>query len=409
MSRQPSHALWPVLAALLAGCSAAQPSATPSPAVTPTTVPASTSPTPTLTLVPTASPTSLPAPTPSPTPTPVDVAGIFVDRLANVSTLQATTTGTLTVGSDTTDITGETRVNTAGDTYVKVTCVTAGMSQTQATIRIGDQLYKSRDAGPFVAQPPAAASQPQLLSLLSTLASLTDTGVVSHLGQQLHHLLPPTTYVLDPAVLGISDARLANVQASVDFYAMSDGTPASMAASAEWQYQTPTDSQPATLTLEVVFISFDQTVLVQAPTEVWQLMTSRLNKLSIGYPADWQIKLASKASQPDKAERPDGTLTMTTWSIAPAFGLAKDVDYYASQMKRYYGTRLDSTEDMTVDGQPGKLLKMTPKGNTGARLYVAAVTKGGRFWVVELTTGPDPDGDGLAWLRSFVTTFHLRA
>jgi hypothetical protein len=345
-----------LLAALFAAsCGSNPPTLTTSPAASPTAAPRTAGPSPSATTMPTAAPTA--------TAVPVDVAEAFVSALSDPQyQARMTVTGSMTISGVVFPITGVTEVS-RGDSHNLLSIALPGGDQTTETIKVAGTSYEV-DHGVWVKSSPTAASAGgttgtslDLNTLTGTVGGLRDTGVETHAGRSLHHLVLPSGISLPVAVFGLTDPSISNPSLSLEFWAEDDGNPAAMTMAASWDQQASGKTVPVTMTIDYAIAS--TLVTISAPTELWAWRTSKTHKYQVAYPADWEVQAAASAKKDDYYVGWDGSYVGVYRHKTGGSTLNQITSYITKHLATWSAlksAKLTSNKAITVDGVKGRVL-----------------------------------------------------
>lgn len=145
------------------------------------------------------------------------------------------------------------------DSSSTMTMAIAGSTSTSDQVSVGDSDYSRTDGGSWT----KTARSTSGLSVTSLIAGgVTDKGVETHNGQQLHHLDP--VKAVDAKSI-FSDPNMATGSFSVVLWAKDDGTPAGMTIAGSWSQDSNGSPAQATLSLDFNFDTFSG-VTIEAPS-----------------------------------------------------------------------------------------------------------------------------------------------
>lgn len=199
---------------------------------------------------PTASPTLIPTPSPTPMPLPESfearvAAGDFRAQGSVVGTVKVN----LIIGSSSGPIIGTFKVK-GGDSAASISTKVLGTTIAYDSIVVGGWSYSRTNGGQWSRSP---ATGKTLQDFVGSGISLTDAGVETKFGRQLHHLTVADVSGLDPSGFGISagpDQKNLMIE-SLSFWSADDGTPAGLSVAASLDQKllgTPTHE---TVTLDI--------------------------------------------------------------------------------------------------------------------------------------------------------------
>ncbi len=225
-----------------------------------------------------------------PSPTPFDVAGAFVKKMTSGAfTARSTVTGTIDEGPVHGTLDG-TYTFSSGDYHYEINISVPGTRLTTHGTHIAGLTYKQEGSGPWLASTasPGGPAPGDLASQLTKVTSVTDVGLETKAGRQLHHLRPPGGLTIPPSSMGITDPDVRDATATVEIYAQDDGTLGALTMTMTWtQATTGGASVDAKMVLDFAFTNVGDVVTVTAPADVWQVFTSRRLPYTMAYPTDW--------------------------------------------------------------------------------------------------------------------------
>ena len=356
----------------------------------------------------TEAPEATPEPTPEPTEAPpVDASAAFVDVMGDpLLTANVTFTGTSTLGSTVTPSTGTLDIHKPSSHLTVTTGAGRKAVTTEAMNATGARYVKSHgqwfEAG-------AAAPENLLAVVTSVDGQVTDTGVETVGGRELHHLTiaPPSTLA---AALLLSGKGISNVAGTVDAWVEEDGTPVLMRLAAEWDQLVGKKTVHGTKSLDLSFGNVGEQVAITPPAQVWSWATSRKYGYRMGYPSDWQYEKASKGFV-DGFWGYDGDAVFVSRSKSYGFSL-NQVTSIVTENAKLWG----SSSVKVLANRPGKLGSLPARivQYTGKYkkvrywhvLYLAV--KSGKIYWVELRTEKKTDAADKALAADFAATFSVR-
>ena len=357
---------------------------------------------------PPAVPSQAPAsPTAAPTPSPsaVDVAAVFVEHLSG-PTFSATATidGTMSVGPVDGTITGEGVVS--GDNSSMTLSIDAGaFKQTTESIHVGDTTWSRQDPGPWLEDPPkpAGSSGTSLADVFRSATTLTDAGVETRAGQQLHHLRSSSGNEVPPGVFGLDSEGVKDATFTVDFYAKDDGTPAVMAITGKWTQVSGDTSLPAEMAFDMTFDDVGEPQVINPPEDVWVRYTSKALGYTMAHPPDWTVE--SKKNQDTYLLNDQGYVYV---AVTPYKGSTAKfaADLKASYKKPFKGD--PSSEAPTrLGGQPAIRLIYDYANDQNQDVTIAddVISRDGTGWEVFLATAGGHED--IEVFDQFVATFQF--
>jgi hypothetical protein len=174
-----------------------------------------------------------------------------------------TVTVTLIVGSSSGPVTGTFKVKGA-DSAESITSKILGTTVTYDSIVVGDWAYSRTNGGGWTKAP---ASGKTLQGFVSSGIVLTDEGVATKFGKQLHHITVANMAGVDPSAFGIAagpDQENLTIN-SLSFWAEDDGTPAGLSIGASFDQKVFNTPSHETLTLDISIDTLSG-VTITAPT-----------------------------------------------------------------------------------------------------------------------------------------------
>jgi hypothetical protein len=349
-------------------------------------------------------PTTAPTPTavPTPSPSPVDVTDDFV-RIITAPDFSATATvnGTVMVGPNTADVTGN-AIFAGPDSSVTLSVTGGEATQAIESVAIGSKRWGRKTPGPWLAAPDADPSEGSMSGTLATIASVKDLGVEEQDGRPLHHLQPGGGGAVSPAILGFDVEGATDPALVMDFYATDDGTPAVMRLDATWTQTVDDVSLPIALDLEFAFSGVGTSHAVSPPEDVWVVNASKPFKYSMAHPADWTIE----SSKTEDAYAIDGQPYVY---VAPQ-QLAKGatLDAFVADLQAFYKDDFGVPTSQTatsLGGQPATRLVYQFTNDQGQDVtFVDDISVRGRTgWEVFLVTAGG--ASDIPVFDQFVATF----
>ena len=225
---------------------------------------------------------------------PLDVAKAFREKMNATDAFDATISGTVTVGATSLAANGTLQVNGA-DSH-QVMTIAAAKPQRTETITVGGKTYTRRGDVWFGA--PASSSTMFGDAFSAALARVTDVGPASVDGRTLHHLTTPPGTTIPLTAVGTSPAP-AGATMTVEFYAEDDGTPAIIALDAAWTQKAGKVDQKASMHLDFTLDQDAAAATIAEPSPIWVTGHSKRLGYTLSYPADWDVELSHKGSDPD--------------------------------------------------------------------------------------------------------------
>jgi hypothetical protein len=356
----------------------------------------------------TPAPTS--APTPAPTAPPVDASNAFVKTMSalratvaidGAGSTKSTTSkiaGSMAVSGESSDVE---QTTTTGKARVKTHVITA------ANVR-----YTSRYELWFDSGAPADDDLPALLTSID--GGVTDTGVETRTGQELHHLAitPPATAA---AAIGVPAKGSSDVLVTMDAWVQEDGTPVFMTLGATWRQAVGKKQVDATRTLELAFSEVGQAITVSAPAQVWTMHASKLYGYNVAYPSDWVFQKGKKKGKtfwPDAYWGYESDVSF----VGSASSGGTSLGYLSSHVTRFMTTVWGVSGVKVTSNKPAKM------GRIGARRielsykskkqrYYAVIyltVKGGTFYYIEYRSDAKLTAADKDTAAGFARSFSLR-
>jgi hypothetical protein len=255
----------------------------------------------------------------------------------------------------------------------------------------------------------AAAPESLMTALLSVDGQVTDTGVETVGGKDLHHLTiaPPATL---PAALQLAGKGVTVVAGTVDAWVEEDGTPVLMRLAAEWDQAAGKKTAHGSKSIDLTFAEVGGQVAVTPPARVWAWQKSKKYGYRIGYPADWQFEKA-KGKFIDTYWGYDGDLLGVERSKSYGASLNTITSYVTKNAKAINRKAVKVTSN-----KPGKLGSLKARivgynGKIGKKRYwfvLYLAVKGGKLYWVELRTDKKTDATDKALAAAFAATFRLK-
>ena len=214
-----------------------------------------------------ASPTPSPTPTPTPTPTPMSTLDSFRARIAARDfQAQGQVDGSITVktilGSRSGPVTGIFKVKGPDSAYW-ISSKVMGITGTVEYVVVGDWAYSRTSGGSWTR---TSAPGKTLASLVNSGILVTDQGVETKFGRQLHHLRVASTSGVDLTAFGVwTGPDQENLVVELSFWAETDGTPAGLSIGASFDQKILGTPSHETATLDIG-IDTSSGVTITAPT-----------------------------------------------------------------------------------------------------------------------------------------------
>jgi len=314
---------------------------------------------------------SAPPPTTQPSVQPstsLDVAKAFRARMAATRAFDATIFGTVTVGD--TELTANGTLQVSGADSHAVMTIAAAKPQTTETITIDGKTYTRRGDVWFGA--PASSSMFGD-AFSAALARVTDLGPVSVDGRTLHHLAPPPGTTIPMTSVGTSPAPVGGTM-TVEFYAEDDGTPAIIALDATWTQKAGKVDQKASMHLDFALDQDAAAPTITPPSPIWVTGRSKRLAYTLSYPADWDVELSRKATDPDYYYGLDGQGFAVTRAKKCACTLnAMTTELIRYERRHVKGFKLLHNATARVDGHRARVFESQgryPEGRAWDLTYV---------------------------------------
>ncbi len=350
---------------------------------------------------PTVAPTPTPAPTPS--PTPIDASAAFLEIIGDKDfSGAATVTGTLMVGTTPGTVSGTYAGD--GDSSDSTLTVSAGsFKQVTDKISTGGTRWTRVSPGPWLEDlPTPGGANKSLADTLRGLSPVSDLGVVSHGGKQLHHLQPKGGDALTSEQAGFDTGTATDGRFSMDFYVTEDGTPAVIALAGTWTQGSGDTAVKNAVEIEYTFTAIGKPHTVQPPTDVWVRYTSKDNGYTMAHPADWTVKGAKNKDRYLLGDQPYIFVTLTRYN--------RPTDAFVTALKKTYkadfGDPISETPTR-LGGQPAirLLYEFTNAKKQEVTLADDVISREGIGWEVFLLTRGGQDD--VAVFDQFVATFEF--
>jgi actin-like ATPase involved in cell morphogenesis len=287
----------------------------------------------------------------APSASPADLASTFIDTVTNPAfAAKATVTGRIKLAGITVPVSGEAHI--AGtDSQTALTVRAPGATERIESIDAAGKTYERTTGGPWVEQEgPAPKTIGQLFKEMN---GVVDVGVETKAGRQLHHLRPRDTPKGIVDAIGLRDPSIRNATATIDVYADDRGTPVVLSFGAKWTQLAPGQSAPATATIDFDLTDIGIPQAVAPPADAWQPYRSSKWKFTIAHPFGWTLE---QLADYDRFTGPLGELLLVArFNVPRGTTLAAGVAQQSEQLRKLFATR-DSVKNITLDGQPARLL-----------------------------------------------------
>jgi hypothetical protein len=343
------------------------------------------------------------APSASPSPS-VDVAKVFVERIALTRSGTLDVSGELTFGPFSGDVSGEMAFD-GSNSQSRITIDLAGTEQTMENIRLGGEAWNKTASGPWLVDDTPARDQ-TLTEFLSALLTVEDEGVETRDGRELHRLVPDGGSDISPAALGIDTQQMKDPSVGLVFFAEPDGTPALMSFEVRWSQGAGGVELPATMTMDFAFADIGEAPVIEPPDDVWETFTSDAAGYSMAHPAGWTVD----SKDGEDAYQLDGQGYVYVYSQRLPRGMDPGAfhDELVREYRADFGTPADSDEEVQLDGQPAHrlLYHFTNDHDIDVALvdYVIANGRTGYEIVLATAAGAGEEAD-IELFETFVATF----
>ena len=217
---------------------------------------------------------------------PVDASLAAADKLADPQ-LETTVTvdATTKVGKTTTHTTGTIDVAGRASHLVRTDATGKSKAKVETITANGTRYVKVKgvwtNAGP--------ADETDLVAVLRSMTGVTDLGVESKDGAQLHHLQAPALGVI-PRDLALVTKDVTDVSGTVDAWVEEDGSPVSMTITSTWKQPVGKKTVDASRTATLTFGEPLADEPIVAPTETWKFWNSKRYQYRMAYPDTWEAK-----------------------------------------------------------------------------------------------------------------------
>ena len=350
------------------------------------------------------------SPSVGPSPTPFDVAQAFIRKMTGGKfSAHSTVTGTVQVGTEQGTLDGTYAFAPTGDYHYEITISAPGTRQVTQGTSVAGLIYKQEGYGPWLQSPPGATGGPapaDIGRVLMGIAAVQDVGVEPKAGRQLHHLRPPGGLSIPPSAMGITDPTIIDPQATLELYAEDDGTLAAMTMTMTWTQVTgASTSLDARMVMDFAFSNVGGIVTVSAPSDVWQVFTSKHYPYKVAYPGDWD---APTDSQADYFTASDDSAEMWIMSIPSPKGLTASqwASLSNADVVKQMGTRADGKFAVVISGLHATATEYHGKLN-GRQTFrvVVPLMHGGRAYDLQWFAIPGYEQDDIAQLKQFLASF----
>jgi hypothetical protein len=345
-----------------------------------------------------------PSPVATPSPTPLTAAAVLAKLSDPTFAYSADVTGTLVVGPLSLNVTGS-RQYAAGDSYSLVIVDVPNAPQRSETTNVGGRTYTRASEGSPWFEAPASGSSDNLASAILKTGALTDKGVATRSGKQVHRF-GTASGSLAATDLGVTTPGITDFGGTLDLYADDTGNLVAIGVAATWQQPTPSaGSVPTSMTLDFAVTGVKPSIV--APSDVWTRFTSTRWAYTIGYPSTVTPVAATKANDPDVFAFSASEYYVVVRELQPkGVKLADYVKAYIVATSTQYKVKPESQSDITVDGRPGVLLQYHIKFGGATRFNAVAMTLDGRQgYTIAIVTDPGSEADALSFLDLAVGTF----
>jgi hypothetical protein len=317
-----------------------------------------------------------PAAVASPVP-PVDVTLAAADKLADPQ-LETTVTvdATTKVGKTTIHTTGTIDVAGRASHLVRTDATGKSKAKVETLTANGTRYVKVKgvwtNAGP--------ADETDLVAVLRGMTGVTDLGVETKDGAQLHHLQAPALGVI-PRDLALVTKDVTDVTGTVDAWVEEDGTPVSMTITSAWTQPVGKKTVDASRTATLTFGEPLADGAIIAPSETWKFWNSKRYQYRMAYPDTWE----AKAGKGRFADSFYGGEEYAYASRARSGGVS--LSYINSriltQLKTITGykkLKVMSNKKAKLDGRPARRIEFRGTSN-GEKVYGQAIyAVKGAFW-----------------------------
>lgn len=374
------------VAAAFAACGSAGPSVSPSVSPSPAAV----------------------SPSPSPSPSP-DVATAFIVRMKDTSLAAALTLGgDMTVSDQTFPIDGDGALSGSDSRFLMRITLPAGEQVTEQ-VKLDGRTWKRSARGPWLEEEAAAGGESQdLTTLLASILSVKDQGIVTRDGRELHRLVPSDEIAVSREAFGITDPAIEDFKGGIEFLAEPDGTPAVWTMTMSWNQMSGTALVEAAMTLDFVFQDVGKPVSIEKPDDVWTRYESKTLGYRIAHPAEWEVTTEGDV---DYFQHPDGgPLLWVSSADLPAGTKLEDwAKAVADDDESTLGVAPVSSTRSTVAGGPAQVL-FFQGGELDGEPVVAfdvLVPRGKVGYGITWVSAPGNEQADAATLDAFLATFEV--
>ena len=356
----------------------------------------------TSTLAPTVAPTINVTP-PPPSPTPFDVGAAFLAIVGDEDlSAKFEMDGTIEMGV-TVGIEGSFEGD--GDNMRQRSTVTFnGNATTTEAIKVGSERWSRTLPGPWLAMPASSGSSASLNDWLGSLSSLTDLGVETKAGQQLHHLRPAAGSKVPPEALGLDPDQFTDPDISIELYARDDGTPALFEMTGSWVQKVNQQDVNVELDVDMTVSDVGEPVTITRPTDVWTQYTSELG-YSVAHPAGFTVVSDDEGD----TFRKDDTDWFYVFAYPEGKGLTAKgfteaiIDSYAEDP----GPPRSDPKPVAVGGTSGYRADFELTNNEGGDILLIDVLTvfNDLGWEISLVTTPELEAEETKIFESFLASF----
>lgn len=352
-------------------------------------------------------------PTPSPSPTPVDVVGQFLDRLAEMTEINAEVSGSMMIGNLAGELVGEFQTQDGATRSLLVITFPGLPAEENERIDVDGAVYtrtKGSDLWMEMTGNRGGDSVNPISSALAEADHLEIVGTEMDAGETLHRLEATTPVELGPESLGLTDPSVTDFAVEVAFLAEDDGTPAGILFAGSWT-QGPAEA-PTAAELDMRFRFIDASVgAIEAPDDPWTVHESGELGYRMAYPASWDVLHA-----PASEEYPAADIF-----IAPLHGEVQVIRFdelgdappnvwfqeSVRVLTEQYGVEPQFIGDMAhPDGLEVKIFSIhIEEGGHPFHFMQAVIVGGPTAWDVNWYSEPGDEAADAERLTHFITSF----
>lgn len=210
--------------------------------------------------------------------------------------------------------------------------------------------------------------------------------------------------VLIVAACGASTTSSAPASQAV---AASAGTVAEASASAEASAEPSATAEPSAATPEPTPVADPTPAPTPAP---WKTFVSTRYKYSVKYPPSWVVTKGSAKLADQIDDYTSHFVFLSRDTVSGVASISLTVTHDTAYYKSHYKGRLASSQKVTVNGWPGRLLTFNGSDN-GRKLYIQhlILAKGKVGYIVEMFSDQGAASADKALFKKIYKTFRPRS